>query len=794
MVEVISQPTPEIVSENAGYLPVCQFIAKITESKDANPYPSTFSFAPFLEKIEEDNLSKDGDISIAKSLFEIGKNSLSLFDDPEHPPSDEDREQIFKLLFPSLFFEKQLGFVAKPFGKGFFYITPALRDMFDSDDWEIKMAGDLPEGKIGTPIIEAGKLILNSLHGQDISLNTNKSITFRNIKNGLTKQYKTSMIFDYARVIPKKEVTQLEPSEIHEFLNNWDNEDYWLDKFPPEDYAFEGFVVGYFQNVTETEVLSSLKELMVDGANMEMEESTDLRKYINEHIRSFLQMPDVVFGSLFNREFKYGKLISWSILGDLSDIKKFDQDDFCECGSYGKVFKEQETVLIGDLKSAKEKSTVEKHLAKQGYRSLLLSPQLDSDGHVIGIMELASKLPYRFNQQMLNQLQEIISLFAIGTNRWISSMDNNVNFFIQKQFTYIHPSVEWKFREVSQKYLFDANENGSVPVLEPIVFRDVYPIYGQADIVGSSSIRNRSIEADMLDNLQRVHHVMKHFRNAVNFNLLDIYIANVEDCIRRIDEGGFISSDESVIVDLLSNEIHPLLKELSERYPSLPHEELEDYFNYLDPRLNIVYRKRRDYEDSVQAINNLIGNYIDQEVAKKQEILPHFFEKYITDGVEYNIYLGESIVADGQFSEFNLKDFRLWQLILMCEVTKLVEENKGGLLVPLTTAQLIFVYNNSLSIRFNMDEKQFDVDGAYNVRYEILKKRIDKAYIKGTTERLTQEGKIAIVWLQDRDRAEYIQYIDHLVKQGYVTDDVEELELEKLQGADGLKAFRLTVA
>ncbi len=32
-----------------------------------------------------------------------------------------------------------------------------------------------------------------------------------------------------------------------------------------------------------------------------------------------------------------------------------------------------------------------------------------------------------------------------------------------------------------------------------------------------------------------------------------------------------------------------------------------------------------------------------------------------------------------------------------------------------------------------MDEKRFDVDGAYNARYEIVKKRIDKAYVKEAT-------------------------------------------------------------
>ena len=55
-----------------------------------------------------------------------------------------------------------------------------------------------------------------------------------------------------------------------------------------------------------------------------------------------------------------------------------------------------------------------------------------------------------------------------------------------------------------------------------------------------------------------------------------------------------------------------------------------------------------------------------------------------------------------------------------------------------------------------MDQKQFDVDGAYNVRYEIVKKRIDKSYIKGTTERLTQAGKIAIVYSNDSDATEYL--------------------------------------
>jgi hypothetical protein len=381
----------------------------------------------------------------------------------------------------------------------------------------------------------------------------------------------------------------------------------------------------------------------------------------------------------------------------------------------------------------------------------------------------------------------------LGSNRWIQEMDNNISFFIQKQFTYIHPSVEWKFQEVSQKFLFTPHEQGKDPALEPIVFKNVYPLYGQADIVGSSKIRNHSIEADMLDNLQRAQKVMKAFRKLLEFQLLDIYLNKTETYVQRLNNGGYVSSDESLIVELLTESIHPLLRELSEKYDQLPRKDLKSYFDYLDPKLGVVYRKRKDYEDSVHQLNSLISGYIDKEVAKKQEILPHFFEKYVTDGVEYNIYVGQSLLPEGKFSYYFLQDFRLWQLLLMCEVTRLVERNKQDFLVPLSTAQLVFVYNNALSIRFNMDEKQFDVDGAYNVRYEILKKRIDKAVIKGTNERLTLKGKIAIVWLQEKDRVEYLEYLEHLLQQGYITDEIEELELERLQGADGLKALRATV-
>src|SRR2546426_4679105 len=99
-----------------------------------------------------------------------------------------------------------------------------------------------------------------------------------------------------------------------------------------------------------------------------------------------------------------------------------------------------------------------------------------------------------------------------------------------------------------------------------------------------------------------------------------------------------------------------------------------------------------------------------------------------------------------------------------------------------------------MSIRFRFDEKRFDVAGAYDIRYEIVKKRIDKALIKGTTERVTQPGKLAIVYGQAGEAAEYRGYLEYLRHLGYVAGEVEDLELEELQGVHGLRALRVEVA
>jgi len=246
------------------------------------------------------------------------------------------------------------------------------------------------------------------------------------------------------------------------------------------------------------------------------------------------------------------------------------------------------------------------------------------------------------------------------------------------------------------------------------------------------------------------------------------------------------------MLDFLQSSIEPLFKNIAKNCPEFTKIS-SAYWKELDSTLGVVYKRRRAFEQSLTMINEKMSSFLEKEQANAQEMYPHYFEKYVTDGVEYNLYVGGSLTENNEYDPLFLRNLRLWQLITMVNAARKVDKLKPQLPIPLDTTHLILIHSIPISIRFRMEEKKFDVDGAYNIRYEIIKKRIDKALIKDTDERLTQPGKIAIVYLNDRDAEEYLGYIEFLQSKKYLGKEVEKLVLEELQGVSGLKALRVTI-
>jgi hypothetical protein len=253
-----------------------------------------------------------------------------------------------------------------------------------------------------------------------------------------------------------------------------------------------------------------------------------------------------------------------------------------------------------------------------------------------------------------------------------------------------------------------------------------------------------------------------------------------------------LSDDEMQIYDFLQIHLDSIFHNLLELKPELARV-INDYFSALDPTRKIVYHHRKQYEDTITRINDTLDRFIDQEQQSVQEIYPHYFERYITDGVEFNIYVGQSLSPYKRFSDIYVRNLKLWQITFLTKAARLTHALEKRLPLTLQTTQLILAHSVPLSISFRRKERKFDVDGAYNIRYEIIKKRIDKVHIRDSEERLTQPGKIAIVYSQQKELLEYLEYIEFLQGEKLLGDNLEHVDLEDTQGISGLKAVRVDV-
>jgi hypothetical protein len=327
--------------------------------------------------------------------------------------------------------------------------------------------------------------------------------------------------------------------------------------------------------------------------------------------------------------------------------------------------------------------------------------------------------------------------------------------------------------------------------MEDIIFENVYPFYGYSDIKDSSLYRNSAIQLDLVENLRMVLAIVNKTSSESTIPILEELSFRITNHIDHLNNG-LSSSREIEVINFLKNEVETTLGYLQDINPEITAM-INSYRRIQNADSGLLINKRREVEESISLVNELISNELDIQQSKAQKIFPHYFEKYKTDGVEHNIYIGSSLVNGKTFNQMHLKSLRLWQLITMCIIVKKCDEIKSSLSIPLETTHLIFVQNSTLSIKFLYDEKKFDIANRYDIRHEIIKKRIDKAEIKGSSERIVCPGKITIVYSQENEAEEYKLYIDFLRTKNYIKGSLETLDLADMQGIQGLKALRISI-
>lgn len=694
---------------------------------------------------------------------------------------------LFESLFPSMLSENEIKAASIPYRHFVFNQSKRLQEILHKAGSEYELT--IRNFDYNQNYIHACVLILNHYYGYDIDF-------FRPIfydipdKEGNMRHYRLFINADYVELSKTDSAPKIDDDVVDLLMKNPDNLQLWKEKFPPNSYNFDGFTILNITDVTIDEEISKFKSILLEGEI----DHPDISKKLQRIFRNIFNLKDLDFGfSIYNSETKAFYRVSHNINSFILDGDLSINSDNAMCSNtLNQLVENHKHFSIPNLEEYAVNTNNDKlsqTLMHKNYKSCLLTP-ITKKNKLLGVLGLVSKKKNALNVINAEKLKDFIPNLVLALERGIENKQNLIKAIIQQECTSIHESVEWKFEEEAKRFL-EAQQKQENTTFKDISFNNVYPLFGQIDVVKSSDTRNKAIEKDLSIQLNKLLDILNYAFEHSPMMVYEQLKFRIEDLLEEIHQN-FKTSTEQEVTAFIFNDIHPVLEQIETDLPN-SHNVISKYRAMLQKGSGLVYQERKTYDTTVNEINKELACMIDHKQREAQNIFPHYFERFKTDGIEHNMYIGDSISHEKHFTKIMLQNLRLWQMQTMCEMENLFYNTQKGKAFQLEAASLILVYNSTLSIRYRVDEKKFDIDGAYNARYEIAKKRIDKAYIKNTEERITQKGKLVIVYAQKEDELEYKQYIKYLQNKKFLGQDVEQHQLEDLQGINGLKALRVNV-
>ncbi len=696
---------------------------------------------------------------------------------------------LMSVAMPAATWETEIAAALVPFTMKPFYQTPAFEAIKLNQQPLLAEPGHESSSDFNEQrLLRAYSVVLQQLYDIPNTIDAPMVRVVSDPDTGLQRYYRVSPDITFVRVGTVGQVPHLNATDRRRIIDYIADVEVLSEILPIDQFVFRGFTLVRAVDVTEPSVIMELERDLIDQQTIF---SSDGFSRLQTRLQTLFENPDIKAGigavqgdqvlilndgggSKANCLFRNSSHIPMESLRDSVWLRAVEKGD---------------VLRITDLAAEPNLSAAEQDVVHHGIRSLIIMP-LYFQGEALGTITIKAPGVGVLGPFDEIRLKKIAPLFSVALKRGLDDMNNEVQAVIKEKCTAVHPSVEWRFHEAAIAHM-ERLRQGEASDMEPIIFKEVVPLFGQSDIRGSSEARIQSIQADLTQQLVLAGKVLRAAQAERSWPLLQEFAYRIEKRIDQI-QAGLSSEDEISVAGFLNRELEPAFGEFQAIGPRVTHA-VNTYQQALDPDLGVIYRKRKDFEQSVSMLNERLSIYLDQRQAEAQEAFPHYFEKHQTDGLDYVIYLGASMHASGHLPDFFIKNLGLWQLMVACGMAWNTEQVKTELTVPLDTCHLVLYNRSPLSIRFRYDEKRFDVDGAYDVRHEIIKSRLDKAVVKGDRQRLTQPGLIAIVYANPREGREIRQHIEFLQAKGHLMREVEQIELEDLPGVRGLRAMRVAV-
>lgn len=772
------------------------FLDLLKEEPATNQVRTSLTIVPFYEflkqKLAEDNGRR-------KPFFQHALDTIVQTPGWDQPITEGNIDQ-FKNIFELIYFTfsspvadegENAWALAKPFTEELFYETDAFYKLLTSHDGKLKK-NLLSDEDVSRILFKKTKIIYSMILKRFYNVSTSwKPETIHSYKDEVTnlnRYYRLNFDNQFIHIGYDGKLPEIDLASIEMNQENEEEKIAGLQKILPFDnFYFEGFSIVKLTNITAEYAFNHIKDIIVSrkpGSAVYKEVARSLKNLLGNKNIDINLLPML----LVNNKLAIDGYEDVGLnLNNYCSKHKFDKTEYID--ALGDYIKDPRLVFYPDIQVTQPaESEVVRFFRNKGVASLGLIP-VAGDKDLVGIIEILSKEKNQFSAQCLSVLTPVLPLLRQLLENTIDEFQAAIDTIIKKNFTPLQSAVQWRFNEAAWHYL---RQDGAAEKneIEQVFFPQVYPIYGAIDIRNSSQMRNQALQTDMYFRLNLLTDLLNKLLATTRMELIDELISKAYGWGNQLLET--ISPEiELGLLLFLKNEAEPVIEHFR-KYTNDFSSDIDNYFAMVAPE-GKAYESRRALEKSLQMVNTTISRSLEELNERIQKIYPCYFEKLRTDGIEYDIYMGQSVAPDKKFDPLFLHDLRLEQLSSMVTITRRTQALLPSLPKKMETTQLIFIHSNPIDISFRIDERRFDVEGTYNIRYEMAKKRIDKVHIKDSKERLTQPGKIAMVYFQQRDTEEYLSYIQYLQGKGYLEKDIEFLDLEYLQGINGLKALRVTV-
>ncbi len=204
------------------------------------------------------------------------------------------------------------------------------------------------------------------------------------------------------------------------------------------------------------------------------------------------------------------------------------------------------------------------------------------DNDLLAIMEFTSPIAGSFNGLKLKKMEFFSDMILFSLSRFYFEKNYQIEAIIQREYTSIHDSVVWKFRNEAEKY-FTASLGKKIYTLKQISFKNLTPLFGVSDIRSSSEKRFNLMLQDLNQQIEWLIDILALTNSdSEKFALaLDVFENELNNEIKADTEQRFQR--------LLREEIHPFLQARLEMKSSREVKtKIKDFFTGTFPNRSVL--------------------------------------------------------------------------------------------------------------------------------------------------------------------------------------------------------------